>query len=54
MTGFQFLAGTENSSLCHHIQTGGVAHTTSYPVGTGGSFPGGRVTLVWSSPPSSM
>jgi hypothetical protein len=29
-----------SSSLC--VQTGSGAHPASYPVGTGGSFPGGK------------
>jgi hypothetical protein len=29
--------------LLHSIQTGSGAHPASYPVGTGGSFPGGEV-----------
>jgi hypothetical protein len=30
-------------SLLHVVQTGSGAHPTSYPIGTGGSFPGGKV-----------
>jgi hypothetical protein len=29
-------------SLLHVVQTGSEAHPTSYPMGTGGSFPGGK------------
>jgi hypothetical protein len=29
-------------SLLHVVQTGSGAHPTSYPVGTGGSFPKGK------------
>jgi len=29
-----------NFSLRHRVQTGSGAHLTSYPTGTGGSFPG--------------
>jgi hypothetical protein len=32
--------------LCHHIQTGSEAHKASYPMGTGGSYPGGKVAGV--------
>jgi hypothetical protein len=31
-----------NFSLLHVIQTGSVVHPTSYPMGTGGSLPGGK------------
>jgi hypothetical protein len=37
---FRFPAGTGNLSLHHRIQNGSGAHPASYPVGTGGSFPG--------------
>jgi hypothetical protein len=29
-------------SLFHIVQTGSGVHPTSYPMGTGGSFPGGK------------
>jgi hypothetical protein len=29
-------------SLLHVVQTGSGVHPTSYPMGTGGSFPGGK------------
>jgi hypothetical protein len=29
-------------SLLHAVQTGSGVHPTSYPMGTGGSFPGGK------------
>jgi hypothetical protein len=29
-------------SLLHFVQTGSGVHPTSYPMGTGGSFPGGK------------
>jgi hypothetical protein len=29
-------------SLLHIVQTGSGAHLASYPMGTGGSFPGGK------------
>jgi hypothetical protein len=29
-------------SLHHVVQAGSGVHTTSYPMGTGGSFPGGK------------
>jgi hypothetical protein len=31
-------------SLIHIVQTGSGAHPASYPMGTGGSFPGGKAT----------
>jgi hypothetical protein len=30
------------SSLLHVVQTGSGAHVASYPMGIGGSFPGGK------------
>jgi hypothetical protein len=38
----QFLAGAGNFSLHHHVQNGSGAHPASYPMGTRGSFPGGK------------
>jgi hypothetical protein len=35
-------AGAGNFSLHHRIQTGSGAHPDSYPMGTRGSFPGGK------------
>jgi hypothetical protein len=37
-------------SLLHVIQTGSGAHPASYPIGMGGSFPGGKEAGVWSWP----
>jgi hypothetical protein len=34
--------GAGNFSLHHHIQNGSGAHPASYPMGTRGSFPGGK------------
>jgi len=56
MIRIQFLVGEENFSLWHHVQTISGAHRASYPMGTGGSFPGAK----WlgheanPSPPSSV
>jgi hypothetical protein len=36
----RFPAGTGNFSLRHRVQNGYGAHPASYPMGTGGSFPG--------------
>jgi len=41
-------AGTGNLSHHHHIQTRSGTHPFSYPMGTKGSFPGGKVASVWS------
>jgi hypothetical protein len=34
----------ENFSIHHRVQTGSGAHPASYPMGTGGSFPGDKGT----------
>jgi hypothetical protein len=41
--GVRFPAGTGNFSLHHRIQNGSGAHPASYPMGTRGSFPEGKV-----------
>jgi hypothetical protein len=38
----RFLAGAVNFSLHHRVQNGSGAHPASYPMGTRGSFPGGK------------
>jgi hypothetical protein len=40
----RFPAGAGNFSLHHRIQNGSGAHPASYPMGTRGSFPGGKAT----------
>jgi hypothetical protein len=45
-----FPVGAGNSSLWHSVQTGSEAHPASYPMGTGGSFPGGKAARAWSWP----
>jgi hypothetical protein len=48
--------GAENFSSSPCVQTGSGAHSASYPMGTGGSFPGGKVRPgrdADRSPPSS-
>jgi len=35
-------AGDGNFSLCHRVQNGSGAHPFSYPMGTSGSFLGGK------------
>jgi hypothetical protein len=39
---FRFPAGAGNFSLHHRVQNGSGVHSTSYPMGTRGSFSGGR------------
>jgi hypothetical protein len=46
----RFLARTGNFSLHHRVQNGSGAHPASYPMGTKGSFPGGKVAGAWSWP----
>jgi hypothetical protein len=38
----RFPTGTGNLSLHHRVQNGYEAHPASYPMGTRGSFPGGK------------
>jgi hypothetical protein len=38
----RFPVGTGNFSLHHRVQNGSGTHPASYPVGIGGSFPGGK------------
>jgi hypothetical protein len=38
----RFPAGAENFSLHHRVQNGSGSHPASYPMGAGGSFPGGK------------
>jgi hypothetical protein len=37
-------------SLLQIVQTGSEVHPTAYPMGTGGSFPGGKAAGAWSWP----
>jgi hypothetical protein len=46
----RILAGAENFSLHHHVQTSSGNHPASYPVGTRGSFPGVKAAGAWSWP----
>jgi hypothetical protein len=46
----QFPAGSGNFSLHHRLQNGSGAHPASYPVGTRGSFLGGKAAEAWSWP----
>jgi hypothetical protein len=38
----RFPAGAGNFSLHHRLQNGSGAHSASYPMGTRGSYPGGK------------
>jgi hypothetical protein len=38
----RFPAGAGNFSFHHRVQNGSRAHTASYPMGTRGTFPGGK------------
>jgi hypothetical protein len=42
--------GAGNFSPHHRVQTGSDAHPAFYPMGTGGSFPGGKAAWAWSWP----
>jgi hypothetical protein len=42
MIGVRFSAGAGNFSLRHRVEIVSRAHPASYPVGTGGSFSGGK------------
>jgi hypothetical protein len=41
-SGVRFPAGAGNFSLDHRVKNGSGDHPASYPVGTRGSFPGGK------------
>jgi hypothetical protein len=41
-SGVRFPAGAWNFSLLHRVQTSSEVHPASYPMGNGGSFPGGK------------
>jgi hypothetical protein len=50
----RFSAGAENFSLHHRVQNVSGAHPASYPMGTRGSFPGGKAAGAWSWPLTSI
>jgi hypothetical protein len=50
----RFPAGAGNFSLHHRVQNGSGAHPASYPMGNGGSFPGGKAAGAWSWPLTSI
>jgi hypothetical protein len=47
---FRFPTGAGNFSLRHRVQSDSRAHSASYPLGTTGSFLGGKATGAWSWP----
>jgi hypothetical protein len=53
-SGVRVSLGAGNFSLHHLVQTGSGAYPTSYPVGTRGSFPGGKAAGVWIWPLTSI
>jgi hypothetical protein len=50
---FESLEGQEFSVL-HVVQTCSAVHPASYPMDTGGYFPGGKAAAVWSWPLTSI
>jgi hypothetical protein len=50
----RFLAGAGNFSLHHRVQNGSGTHPASHPMGTRGSFPGGKAAGAWSWPLTSI
>jgi hypothetical protein len=50
----RFPAGAGNFSLHYRLQNGSGAHPVSYPMGTRGSFPVGKVTGAWIWPLTSL
>jgi hypothetical protein len=50
MIGIRIPAGAGSFSLRHRVQVGCGAHPASYPMDTGGCFPGGKVAEAWSWP----
>jgi hypothetical protein len=50
----QVPAGARNFSLHHRVQNGSGAHRAYYPVGTRGSFRGGKAAGAWSWPLTSI
>jgi hypothetical protein len=50
----RFPAVAGNFSLHHRVQNGSGSHPASYPMGTSGSFPGGKAARAWSWPLTSI
>jgi hypothetical protein len=44
----------QDFSFLHSVQTGSGTQPASYPMGTGGSFPGGKAAGAWSWPLTSI
>jgi hypothetical protein len=51
---FRFPAKAGNFSLHHGVQNGSESHLASYPMGTRGSFLGGKAAGAWSWPLNSI
>jgi len=52
--GVRVPAGAGNFSLHHRVQNGSGANPASYPMGTRGSFLGGKAAGTWSWPLTSI
>jgi hypothetical protein len=50
----RFSTRAGNFSLHHRVQNGSGAHPASYPIGSRGSFPGGKAAGAWSWPLASI
>jgi hypothetical protein len=44
------ISAVQDFPLLHSVQTDSGTHPASYPMGTGGSFPGGKAVGAWSWP----
>jgi len=53
-SGVRVLAWARNFFLHHRDQTGSGDHPASYPMGTGGSFPGDKAAGAWNWPYTSI
>jgi hypothetical protein len=53
-SGVRFPVEPEKFSLLHRVQTGSGAHLPSYPMVTGGYFPGNKAAGAWSWPLTSL
>jgi hypothetical protein len=52
--GVRFPEKAGNFSLHHRVQNGSETHPASYPMGTRGSFPGGKAAGSWNWPLTSI
>jgi hypothetical protein len=48
LNGWGSSAGGERGFSLHSVKTGSGAHITSFSIGTGGLFPGGKAAGAWS------